>query len=200
MNRGLAYSVSAIFHPVLVNFLSLFLLFQLFPALSHGVPNRLKVYYLSYLFITTALVPLILVFSLRLTGKIKSLSMEDKEERKLPYLVTFLMFVFNYYNLSKYSVPPLLLSWILVGAITMLLILMVNYFYKISLHAASLGSLLGLLCVAAIHTSSDLRPALAIAFLLSGLVCSSRLFLKAHDTAQIYLGFCSGFFFMLLIL
>lgn len=155
---------------------------------------------MSYLFITTALVPMILVFSLRITGRIKSLSMEDKEERRLPYLVTFLMFVFNYYNLSKYAVPPLLLSWILAGAATMLLILLVNYFYKISLHAASMGSLLGLLGVAAWHTSMDLRAVLAVGFLLSGLVSSSRLFLKAHDPTQIYLGFVTGLLLMLIIL
>lgn len=143
---------------------------------------------------------MILVFSLRITGRIKSLSMEDKEERKLPYLVTFLMFVFNYYNLSKYAVPPLLLSWILAGAATMLLILLVNYFYKISLHAASMGSLLGLLGVAAWHTSMDLRAVLAVGFLLSGLVSSSRLFLKAHDPTQIYLGFVASLLLMLIIL
>jgi len=200
MNRQLAYFISALFHPVFVNLAGLCLLFFFFPALAYGIPLRLKWYYISYLFLTTSVIPLVLVFSLRITGRIQSISMELKEERKLPYLVTFLMFVFNFYNLSKYAVPPLLMSWILASGGIILLVMLVNFFYKISLHAAAMGSFTGVVATAAFQTGAELRLELMCTLLLCGLVGSSRLSLKAHDTAQIYLGYLAGLILMLLIL
>jgi hypothetical protein len=176
------------------------MLFTFFPALSHGVPAKLRLYYMSYVFITTSIVPMVVVFSLRITGKIKSLSIEDKEERRLPYLITFLMYVFNYYNLTNYTVPPLLLSYLFSGAVIMLAILVINYFYKISIHAATLGSGAAILLSSAYHNSSDTRIYLAGFLIISGLVCSARLFMKSHDEAQIYLGYLLGTIFMFVLL
>jgi hypothetical protein len=200
MGQRFAFFVSALFHPVFVNLLNLFMLFTFFPALSHGVPAKLRLYYMGYVFITTSIVPMVVVFSLRLTGKIKSLSIEEKEERRLPYLITFLMYVFNYYNLSKYSVPPLLLSYLFSGAAIMLTIVMINYFYKISIHATTMGSGAAILASAAFHDSFDTRLVLLLFVLVSGLVCSARLFMKSHDEAQIYLGYLLGSIFMFILL
>ena len=200
MSRNFAFFLSALFHPVFVNLLNLFMLFTFFPALSHGVPAKLRLYYMSYVFITTSIVPMVVVFSLRITGKIKSLSIEDKEERRLPYLITFLMYVFNYYNLTNYTVPPLLLSYLFSGAVIMLAILVINYFYKISIHAATLGSGAAILLSSAYHNSSDTRLYLAGFLIISGLVCSARLFMKSHDEAQIYLGYLLVTIFMFILL
>lgn len=200
MGRKLAFFISALFHPVFINLLNLLMLFTFFPALNFGVPAKLKMYYIAYLFITTSIVPMVVVFSLRITGKIKSLSIEDKVERRLPYLITFLMYVFNYYNLTKYAVPPLLLSYLLACAALMLAIVCINYFYKISIHASTLGAGAAILLSAAYHNSFDTRLVLAVFVLISGLVCTARLFMNSHDEAQIYLGYLLGTSFIFILL
>lgn len=200
MNQGFSKFIAFVFHPVFINLLNLWLLFNLFPSLSHGIPLRVQLFYISFIFISTSIIPIITVFVLRFTGKVNSIMLHLREERKMPYLVTMLLYFFNYYNFTKYPTHPLILSYLLACAAVVGLVMVFNFYTKISIHLATLGALAGLLAVASQYSQFDLRLLLVLSILLSGFVASARLSSNAHQPKEVYSGFVLGFVLMFFIL
>ncbi|MDP1726459.1 MAG: hypothetical protein Q8M15_06715 [Bacteroidota bacterium] len=200
MSRKLSNLISIIFHPIFVNFLNLWLLFTLFPALHYGIPQRMQYFYISFIFLATSIIPLIMVIMMRFTGKVKSVLLTDKEDRKLPYLVTLIVYFFCYYYFTKLHTHPLILSYLVSCAAIVGLVLSINFFDKISIHTATLGAMAGLLAVAGKYTSLDIRYFLILTFLVSGLVASARIISNSHQNIQVYSGFLLGFLLMFFIL
>lgn len=201
MNAIIAKAVSVIWHPVFVNLLCLYLLFSLYPPLSFGVPQKLQLFYVGFIFIATSIIPLFLVLLMKAMGTISAITMEKQEDRKYPYLFTLSLYIFVFYNLSQSPITPtFLLQYIfactgIVGAV-----FLINSFNKISIHLATMGALCGLIAALAFKGFADFRLMLALAILASGWVASARLTLQAHLPNQLYLGFLLGFIFMFFIL
>ncbi len=194
MNRFLAKALSVIAHPVFMNLLCLYLLFDFFPQLAVGLPLKVQLFYVGFIFILSSLVPLLLVFALRLTGKVESIHLREKQERNLPYFFSIIMYVFIYYNFYKSaSSPPFILSYLLACIVILFSVFIINFYTKISIHLATLGAAAGLLASAGFFGFLDVRYLLLIFILFSGLVASARLSLNAHLPTQIYTGFCLGF-------
>ena len=99
MNRKFPLFISVIFHPVFVNLISLLLLFILFPFMQIAVSNALKLFYILFIFITTGILPMIIVGVLKLMGKLNSILLDDKDERTTPYIITACLYLFDYYFL-----------------------------------------------------------------------------------------------------
>lgn len=193
-------AVSALFHPVWVNLLTTWLLFVLFPELNNGLPAKLKQFMILFVFVVTGVVPVLVLGFLRLTGKINSIMLNAKEDRRWPYLITMLLYFFCFYNFYKLNAPNILLKYLLGCTIIVLFVALVNNYYKISIHATSMGALLGVLMAACAITQTDLRPIIAATILLGGFVCNARLLLNAHTTDQLFIGYLTGTVAMFLIL
>ncbi|MCX6186836.1 MAG: hypothetical protein NTU43_07550 [Bacteroidetes bacterium] len=200
MNKATHTFISVLFHPAIVNLFNLIALFYLFPQLYSGIPDKLKWFYLLFIFISTSIIPIILVFVLKISGRVQTIMLHDREERRIPYLLTIFIYGFDYYNFAKLSANPIVLNYLLACMAVLIIIFIVNYFYKISIHTATLGSFLALLMVNFVHTGDELRPLVAITFVIIGLVSSARLFAHSHNTNQVYLGLIIGFVPMFIIL
>ncbi len=204
MNKAFSHVLSVAFHPVFINLLNLWLLFTLFPALSYGIPLKMRMFYISIIFVSTSIIPLVMVLLLRFTGRVHSVMLNQKEDRRIPYLVTLVMYFFNYYNFNanynKYPTHPMFLSYLIACAAIIAVVMAVNFFNKISIHTATLGALAGVVAVAARYSDVDTRLLLAIVLLLTGLVATARVFLNSHQNLQVYSGFLLGFFLMFFIL
>ncbi|MCG9881768.1 MAG: hypothetical protein MH472_14325 [Bacteroidia bacterium] len=201
MNNFVAKAVSVIWHPVFVNLLCLYILFTLYPPLSFGVPQKLQWFYIGFIFISTSIVPLLLVLIMKLTGRISAITMDKQEDRKYPYLFTLSLYIFVYYNLTQSPITPsFLLKYLLACTAIVGAVFLINSFNKISIHLATMGALCGLLATLAYRGFADYRMLLAVAIMASGYVASARLTLKAHLPNQLYLGFLLGLFLMFFIL
>ncbi len=200
MNRNFSSLISVIFHPVFVNFLNLWLLFNIFPSLSFGLPQSRQYFYIAFIFIATSIIPIIMVFVMRMLGKVQSILLTTKEDRKLPYLVTMLLYFFCFYYFIKFHTPPLILSYLIACAVIIGIVMTINFFDKISIHTATLGALAGLIAVAGRYGVADARLMLVGIFLISGLVATARIFANAHHNKQVYSGFFLGFVLMFFIL
>jgi hypothetical protein len=197
MNRFFAHLLSVVAHPVFINLLCLYALFGLYPALSHGLPQRVQLFYISFIFISTSLVPILVVLVMRVIGKIDSITMANSEDRKFPYMVTLSMYIFSFYNF--YQTPtthPIILTYLLACALVLIAVFFINIFDKISIHLTTLGALVGLLAGLGYMGFADFRYFVMLAILLSGAVATSRLSLNAHKPAQLYSGFFLGFCIM----
>jgi hypothetical protein len=199
MNKKSQIVISSLFHPVVVNIVSLLLLFNLFPSLA-ALSYKAKSTIISVIVSLTIIIPIVLVGFLKITNQITSIQLEDKKDRKWPFAVTALGYIFSFYLLQKVGVSMLLLKFLLAGSGTVVCIAIINNFWKISVHMASMGALLGLLIVANIHLNMDLRLAIGAVIIVTGITASARLFSHAHNLAQIIAGLFLGFFWIYIVL
>jgi hypothetical protein len=199
MNKNTQLVISTVFHPVFINIASLLLLFSLFPALA-AISYKSKSTVISVIISLTIIIPIVLVGFLKITNQITSIQLEDKKDRKWPFAVTGLGYIFSFYLLQKVGVSMLLLKFLLAGSGIVVCTAIINNFWKISVHMASLGALLGLLVIVNLNNYFDLRLAIAGVVLVSGLVASARLFANAHDLPQIIAGFALGFVWIYMVL
>lgn len=192
MKRNLALLISGIFHPVFVNLLCLVSLLYLSPYLRFAVSAEAKLFYILFIFISTGIVPIVLVLLLTWMGRIQSVLLDVQQERNLPYLLTACLYLLDFYFFSQANTPALIKAYLLACASIVIAVAIINHFYKISIHAASLGALMGMLIAISQSAVIDIRWVLAILAIASGLTLSSRLHLKAHTHGQVYTGLLLG--------
>lgn len=200
MNRNTALAISTVFHPVFVNTLGLTVLLFFSPLLSLTIPNSIQFFYIGFVFVATGIIPMLIVLVLKYTGKIRSILLDNQEERNIPYLITATLYLLVYYFLTNAHAPALIRAYLLGCACIVVCVLIINHFEKISIHAASLGALTGIGCSIAPSAMLDLRFLLMVFFVVSGITLSARSFLNAHNFWQLISGWMLGFVVMLLIL
>lgn len=200
MNRNASLVISTLFHPVFVNLYGLVALILLSPYLSLGLTRNAQLFYVGFIFVTAGVLPIMAVLVLRLLGKVQSILLDVQDERNVPYLITATVYLFDYYLLSRMHTPALLRAYVLACACIVVAVVIVNHFYKISVHAASLGALIAIILTVAQAPMFDLRYLLVIVFILTGITLSARLFLHAHTLLQVISGWVLGFVVMYLIL
>lgn len=191
--KRLALFVSVVFHPVFVNAFCLLSLFTLFPALEAGLNLKTKWFLFLFIFCSTAIIPLVMVLMLKITGKVSSIHLPGNQDRNMPYILTFFMYLFCYYELSTVAAGTILPLYLLACSAVMLAMIVINSFYKLSIHMATLGVLSAVICIAGLLGHYEIRPILAGVWLLTGLTGSARLHLSAHTPTQLYIGFSTGF-------
>ncbi len=137
---------------------------------------------------------------LKFSGKVNTVFLNDRDERKVPYLTTIFIYGFNYYTFLKIGANPIILNYLLACMAVLFIVFFVNFFYKISIHTTTLGSFIAIIFICFLYTNMELRPFLASIIILSGLVASARLFAQSHSHAQVYWGFVAGYIPMLIIM
>ena len=121
------------------------------------------------------------------------------KERKYPLYIciALLLMVFLKVIPSNYIVE---LNYYFLGLISAsvmaLLLLFVNF--KSSIHMMGMGSILMYLINLSIHFEMNITLGISILTLATGLVATSRLYLKAHNKAELLIGFIIGFISQLL--
>ncbi len=200
MNRIVALTLSSLFHPVWVNLLGLLILLFCSPYLSLALQPTLMLFYVLFIFGTTALVPMLAVGVMKLTGHVQSIMLQEQEERNIPYLVTGAMYLFDYYFLSQMHSAAIIRAYLLACACIVVAVVIINHFYKISVHAASLGALAGIVVTLIPYALWDIRWLLAFVVIATGATLSARLFMNAHTPKQLWSGWLLGFLVMMFIL
>jgi membrane-associated phospholipid phosphatase len=202
--HGLAWLISVIFHPVLLYTWMVFLITVYFsdllvPIAPSGYKNLILVTFVSSAFIPVLIVGLWIVLVKKRT-KLYDLLLSKKEDRQMP-----IIFLAVYYAGLAYVLFLGLnnvLYIVLVSLIGIVLLLgSINLFWKISNHAAGMGTAMGILLVLNL---SNIQPDLLIPVLVisvvSGLVISSRLFLNAHRPKEVYVGYLLGLITSVIVL
>jgi hypothetical protein len=193
MSFGVARFLSTLLHPVFVNLLSLVVLVSLYPAFRHSLSGHVLFTIIAFIFATTGLLPAAIVGLMKLYGSLTSVMMHKKEDRILPFVITAGMYAFNYWICRRVLGSGPLAGYLLACASVSVIILIVNFFDKVSIHLASLGALCGVILSAVQVADIDIRWILALAVVLAGVAASARLFMHAHRPLQLLNGFMLGF-------
>ena len=182
--------MSMIFTPFylpLVGLVALFLFsyMSLLP-LAYKLPMLLTVY------ISTILMPSLLIHLYRRFQGWTSKELGRKERRIVPYLISILCY-FGCFFLMEYRNTPRVISIILVAALVIQMVCaLINVWWKISTHTAAIGGVAGGLVVYSIAFSFNPIWWLAFVILLAGMVGTARMILRPHTLAQVVAGFLVG--------
>ena len=188
--RYLLKGVSYVLHPLFIPIggtLSYFLVTPRLNSLELQSGNILPI------FILTIIIPIILFLILRNLGLISSIFAPKIGERKYPLyfsMIIYLMILYkviplNYINELYYFFVGLLIA-------TFATLLLVFTRIKASIHLMGMGSILMYLIGLSIHFEVNITFAIAIFTLMTGLVTTSRLFMKAHSKVELLIGFLVG--------
>ena len=160
-------------------------------------------YILSIQILLAVIIPIGSLYVMYRSNIISSMSIPDRKERIPIFIITLFYYLLTYYFLRKIHVTNLeflgaFMSFLTGGIILTGLSLLITFFWKISIHAIGISGLAG----AFLGFSELLFPVLnademiiinILLLLLIGVVCSARLYLKAHSFLQIIAGITLGF-------
>ena len=151
---------------------------------------------LSIFFVFTVIAPGLSYIALRKQNIISSIEMDERKERFIPisimFLYCFALFILMFLKLNSSEFPKIIYLFPLSGAISALLILCINNFIKISLHACGSGIFLGFLLAYFGHLSFYNFYIIPLSIILCGIILSARFYLQKHNIIELASGFFTG--------
>jgi hypothetical protein len=184
--------LSTIFSPFMVPTISFLLLF-LFTYLAF-MPLIYKGIILGSVFLCTICLPLLLIY---LYQRFCGQGMKELKERKkrfAPYALTATSYCICAIILYRLYAPHHLSAIIITCVLCMMVCGLLNLFWKISVHAASCGIIIGILLPYSIIFNFNPLGWLCGFILMSGLIGTARLILQQNTLFEVILGFVIGMF------
>ncbi|MEP6795744.1 MAG: hypothetical protein ABJB16_15550 [Saprospiraceae bacterium] len=205
--KAIANFFSILFHPLLIlTYMTLVLLWT--NPFSFGYRHVAEADTLLIIVVmTTITLPAIAVLMMKMLGWIDTFRMENRHERIGPYIVAGILYLTLYLHVSKADFPTSIRVATLGVLIGLWACFLINNFMKVSAHAAGMGGLVTLVALTKLKFGYDeaqigfpggVNLILSIDYLLygviilAGIVCTSRLLLKAHESKEVYLGLMMG--------
>ena len=183
--------ISIVLHPIFMPLLALYLTLKALPSIAFAINQYLNYIY-GIIICCTIILPLLSIFFLIKKGLVGSLEMSNHKERSLPLFITALWMSLGMYILNPTLIYAPLLKAELFGAILIILFAaIISKFWKISLHLLGIGGIVGVFIALQLMEGGVLYVLLIFIF-LSGILGVARMAQKAHNHAQIYIGFLLG--------
>lgn len=192
MNR-FASIISAVFSPLFIPTYGVGL--ALLTTTLYYVTPAAKWHVLLTTLATTGMIPLIAIYLLSRIGRVTDIGLNERRERTLPYLISLPCYLGCAGYLVTVHSPAWLTMFMVGGAAALTVTMIVNFWWKISAHAAGMGGLVALMIhiVARGLNVWETEWVAMAAIIVAGLVCSCRLILHRHTLGQLAAGFTLGF-------
>jgi membrane-associated phospholipid phosphatase len=190
--KAFAQFISYLFHPIWMPLYVVLIFWEMDTRIHILTQNSAWIYITMVVVINSIIIPTLMFWMMKSLGVISSLTMEDKKDRVFPFLVTGLFYLTSWFVFYNLGILDLVAYLFIVATALVIVALIVNLFWKISVHSMSMGALsVFILYLTTIHFIPNNWPAYIIIF-LSGLVGFARLKLKSHNATQVYVGYLSG--------
>lgn len=189
----IAKIVSYILHPLFIpTYIFLWLEWR-FPINFDNVSAAALSFKTISIFINASFFPAFAVFLLWRLKFIESIYLRTQKDRIIPYIITMIFYWWMWYLSRTFTDQPDALKFFYFGIfLNTVFGLIINNFIKISMHSMGAGTLVAFMVLACGHYQIFLGADLVIATFLSGLICTSRLILNEHSSAEIYMGLIVG--------
>ncbi len=207
MLRLFAHLLSYLCHPLFMLTYMLLILLTVNPYLF-GVNNIGDSSYLILMvFFSTVFIPGFSIIMMKFLGLIETIELKNQQERIGPYIITGVFYLWMYRNiLDNPNIPIAFKVFVLGATIALFVAFFINLFSKISMHTLGMGGLLAMVIITMFQYSHgsfwvnlsffkfqmNMTQLLMLVILLSGLVGTSRLLLKAHQQQEVYGGYVVG--------
>lgn len=198
----IAKIITIIFHPLLMPVYGMTIIFSA-PTLFGYLPFNVKKLLFLIMLINNVFLPLSLLPFFMHMKVISSWSVSERKERNIPLIITTVLYGATSFIILRFPIPLFLKSFIFGTAFLSVIVTVINFWWKISLHSVGAGGLIGLVLILSLKMLTPLEWYLIPAIITGGLVLSSRLKLNLHNPQQVWIGLFTGFFgivsFMMLI-
>jgi len=192
--------LSYVLHPLIIpTFATVALLMQR-DIYSIVLPLQLRLWYLSVVFAFTWLIPASAVYILLRIKAIYSVEMSGRGERTIPLLIASASYMTLLFFVKSSNIPPLFLFVVYSATFALLAGLLINMFYKISLHTLGWGAFVATVISISLRLGMPMLTLICISVLLAGLAGYARLKENAHNVTQVYLGYIAGAALVMLII
>jgi hypothetical protein len=191
--RVASQAVSVFLHPLVMPTLGLLCYYSFFPSIAQMNDVQLFVQIFLRILLLTLFLPLTCVFVMMRFGQISSMFVEDKKERNWPLLITAGIYLAALYLLNDRRVPAFIQLFLMGAVGSMIIAMLINLRWKISLHMIGIGGLCGALTALYYYTQEGNPLWLITVFALAGILGTARMLLNAHTSMQILFGFALGF-------
>lgn len=185
--------ISYIFHPVFVPiYIAWFLVYE-HPYLFAGFGPREKLFVMAQAFAMFTFFPLVTVLLLKALHFIESIQLKKQKDRIIPLIACMVWYFWIWRvwkNLPGY--PQAAIVFAMAVFVSSWIGLMANVKIKISLHAIAMGIAVAFLLLLAFTQELNFGLYIAVALLIAGLVCTSRLAVSDHTVKEVYIGFVAG--------
>lgn len=190
--RGTGVFFSWLFHPlIMIVWMSWYLIYVndlIFLGLDDY--DRLKVF--LRVLSTSVFLPLITVLLLKGLGFIDSIQLKTQRERIIPLVGCITFFFWSYYVSKKLQDPAEMQSTLLALFISSSASLVMNSYFKVSLHAIGAGAMLCLAVLLLFSGRIENAWPITAALFIAGVTCSSRMIASDHTNFEIAFGFIAG--------
>jgi hypothetical protein len=192
--RFFAHLFSFIFHPLFVPFYVVAFLICYHPSYFSGFSDNTKLNLLLTTALNTVFFPAFAVLLMKGLGFIKSVFLHTRQDRIGPYLSSMIFYFWTARIFFKFQpeLPSVLASFMTGIFLTTVVGLLSNIYYKISMHAMGWGGVIGIFLLIMTGNTMLMTWPLSIAFLITGMVCSSRFLISDHTQKETYLGLLAG--------
>ncbi|MDD3321154.1 MAG: phosphatase PAP2 family protein [Paludibacter sp.] len=145
-------------------------------------------------FIFTGILPAVPILLLMRRGEVHDIFISNREERTMPYLFSFMAYVFwALFMWRTMQFPLFIVSMGIGSAISIFIIIFINMKWKISAHVAGMGGLSGAVFGVCYRLAINPVWLFILVLTVSAIVALSRIELKAHTPLQTMAGFLIGF-------
>jgi hypothetical protein len=189
---------SMILHPMILPSLAVIILYSIPGYVSFSTPMNARRIIIGLVFVNTCVAPFLLILLMKKLGIVTSTTLEDRVERFYPTLVTLFFYVFTFFLFRQANLPTLLIYFFAGASAIVAIAFIVNLFWKISFHMMSMGGFTGFLISLSLLLQLEMAHLIIAAVIASGILGTSRLKLEAHNPAQVYTGWITGFLVMMI--
>jgi membrane-associated phospholipid phosphatase len=185
-------AITLIFQPLLMPTFGMMILMNM--TFFVGLPPLWRWISIIGTFIFTAVLPAIPILMMLHKGEINDLFISKKEQRTMPYLISFLAYVFwSMFMWRTLQFPMFIVAMGIGSAVSIITITVINLKWKISAHLGGVGGLTGAVFGVCYRMAINPLMFLIVILAISALVALARMELKAHTPGQVLAGFVVGF-------
>ena len=188
-----AHLFSYIFHPLFIPVYVTYFLAFIHPGYFAGFGTAQKWWIVLRVAYSMVFFPAITVLLLKGLRFIDSVFLKSQRDRIIPYIACGIFYFWAYLVFKNQpNITPVLTAFTFAVFLSSSAALLANIRMKISMHAIGMGGLVGLFLIIMQQNTMLMTWPLSLAFLLSGLVCTSRMIVSDHQPKEIYAGFFVG--------
>ena len=188
-----AHLFSYVFHPLFIPVYVTWFIAFVHPAYFSGFNPQQKTWIIIRVAYLMVFFPFITVLISKGLGFSKSIFLKTQRERIIPYILTQIFFFWAYLVFrNQPEIPKILTAFTFGVFLSSSAALLANIRMKISMHAIGMGGLLGIFLVIMSQNTMLMTWPIALALLITGLVCTSRMIVSDHTSKEIYAGLFLG--------
>ena len=189
--------LSSLIHPILFPLIGSVIYLLVVPKY---ISYKYQLLILLVVFIGTYMLPIMLLFLLKILKMIHSFQLHTIEERKFPLLLFAFLAILIGKMLFKIELVNDLAIYFIAGGLALLILYGFLWLkIKVSIHTLGIGGLIGFVINISMIYHQNLLVVIAVLFILFGIIANARVKLRAHLFSEVIWGIIIGIMTQLLI-